>query len=407
MTTKIAVVIATVVAISSCSGSTQELLAAKKEQSNKSKTGSSQGVDAKDIRGQLQDHQIASLSGQKITGQLSGSLIDWRALADNTIHGDSIRSIDGRKITGRIEASLVNWDLKRAQTLNITANSVTTGQFALERLPDTIPFAMMSFGKEDRIPAENLPQITVEKLPAIPASSIEGTLSGGQLPPLEQLTGKLTAEQAPELSELRGKLPAKSLSGVLPVSAYDRVPAYEVMYQRTPEDRRSYYRGTMNVGFGGNLVDTDDAAVAAAGSYYWFRLGKMVTLQFAITTKSESPSGLRMVLPIPEIPKPTEAMFEGCRTADGREFLDYASGIASIWSQDSVKDSTTMPLVLTTTGSPNCPINDGQDGKVFQFFAPKMPANARITGSITYVSDPRMGDGQNPKSKSSAAAMGR
>lgn len=406
MTTKIAVIVATVVAISSCSGSTQELLAAKKEQS---KTSSSQGVDAKDIRGQLQDHQIASLSGQKITGQLSGALIDWRALADDTIHGDSIRSIDGRKITGRIEASLVNWDLKRAQTLNITASSVTSGQFAVERLPDTLPFAMMTFTEEDRIPAKNLPQLTVEKLPPIPAGSIEGTLSSAQLPPLEQLTGKLTAEQAPELSELRGNLPAKKLSGVLPLEAYDRVPAYEVMYQRTPENRRSYYSGTMNVGFDGRLLDgtSDTADIAASGSYYWFRLGKMVTLQFAITSISENRGGLKMVLPIPEIPKPTEAMFKGCRKADGLEFMDYASGTASIWYEGAVMDSTTMPLVLTTTGSPNCPINDGQDGKTFQFFAPKMPANSRITGNITYVSDPRMGDGQNQSKKPSAAAKGR
>lgn len=365
---------------SGCTGATQELFAAKKQETQTS----AEGVDAKDIRGQLQDHQIASLSGNKITGQLAGSLIDWRGVADKSIYGSSIRSIDGRKITGYIDSSVISWDKGKTQTLRLTAASIREGQLAIERLPTSIPFDYVTFNEGDKIPAEALPVLTAETLPPIPASSITGTLSATQVPPLDQLSGKATAAQLPDVSALNGEFPANRLVGTLDQKNFGRVPAAQITYHQYGE-QKSMGKGSLTAGFKGSELEFDDSA---SGEYYWVQVGKKVTLQFVVDRQGGSDSDLRLTLPIPDIPVPTESMFSKCRIQKDRYFLDYAFGTSTIWPRDDIKAARTQPLAMTTTGSPSCPINDGKEGKTFQIYAPSFPANSRVTGTISYIANP-------------------
>lgn len=383
MTIKYAVVTGLIIALSSCSGSTSELLAAKKEQKQNDSQTAGGPVDAKDIVGQLQDHQIASLNGRKITGQLSGSLVDWRALPDDMIYGSSIRSIDGRKITGRIDAGLVNWDRKKTYTIKVSADSVQ-GQLSVDQLPSSIPFSTMTFAQEDRIPAENLPELGADKLPAIPPSKIEGVLAAAQLPPLEQLTGTLTAEQLPELAAMKGSLPADRLTGTISQEALSRVPAASVTFHSEGGKTKSSGKGPLSNSFADDKVN---------GNYYWYRVGKMVTMQFALTREGGGDTTpVKIELPVGDVPLPTEAMFSDCRKLSSTYFIDYAFGSATIWPNDSLQ-ARAQPLVLTSLGSANCPDPRDPPGRYgFQFYAPEFPSGSRVSGVITYISDPKAED---------------
>lgn len=366
-------------ALCSCSGGTGELFAAKKEKSrdrvpSRLPAGT---VDAKDIVGQLQDHQIASLSGRKITGQLAGSLIDWRGLADDSIYGESIRSIRGDKITGTIDAAKVNWGSKKTYKIRIAADSITEGTLALERMPSSLPFALMSFKKEDVLPAANLPEVPLAKLPSIPAAKIDGVLAAAQLPPL-------TAEQLPELSAIKGLLPAARIAGPLKQAQLERVPAGSLMFHPAPGRKQSWGKGKISNAVKGIDGETLDSV---AGDYYWFRVGKMVTLQFALDREGSGKTPIKISMPVGDVPLPTQTMFTNCRKLSGTEFLDYAFGTSTIWPSDAVT-ARSQPLVLSTTGAPNCPLPDDTGKKSFQLWAPEFPANSRVSGTITYIADP-------------------
>lgn len=383
MTIRYAALAVLIAAVSSCSGSTSELLAAKKQYSKTSSETAGQ-VNAKDIIGQLQDHQIASLSGRKITGQLSGALIDWRALADDTIHGDSIRSIKGEKITGRISADLVNWNNKKTYRINIVPESIK-GQLTPKQLPDYIPFSRIDFGEDDKVPVAALPPLTADKLPPIPASQIDGVFAASQLPSLDQLSGTLNPAQLPDLADYKGKLPADRLTGKVPQEALQQLPASNVLYSASGKVRSW---GSGKISNGGAFQDDENSGQDT--NYYWYRVGKMVTLQFAFDSTGGDPS-LKVQLPYGDIPIPTETMFSKCRKVGSSFFLDYAFGTASIWKEGGagMGTATSQPLALTTTGSPNCPLPEDPGKRTFMLYAPDFPPNSRVSGVISYISDPR------------------
>lgn len=366
-------------ALCSCSGGTGELFAAKKDKSRDRdpSTLPAGTVDAKDIVGQLQDHQIASLSGRKITGQLAGSLIDWRGLAEDSIYGESIRSIRGDKITGTIDAAKVNWGSKKTYKIRIAADSITEGTLALERLPSALPFELLSFKKDDVVPAANLPAVPLAKLPNIPAAKIDGVLAAAQLPPL-------TAEQLPELNALKGKLPADKISGSFKQEQLERVPAGSLLYNSAPGRKQSWGKGKISNALKG--ID-DEPLDSVSGDYYWFRVGKMVTLQFALDREGSGTTPIKIALPVGDVPLPTQTMFSDCRKLSATHFLDYAFGTSTIWPSDALT-AKSQPLVLSTTGSPTCPLPDDTGKKSFQLWAPEFPANSRVSGTITYISDP-------------------
>lgn len=379
-------VLGLIAALCSCSGATGELFAAKKEQSREKDTSTTPNgppVDAKDIVGQLQDHQIASLSGKKITGQLAGSLIDWRNLGKDVILGESIRSIRGDKITGNINANQVNWSSKKLYNIRIAAESVVDGVFSLDRLPSTLPFDMITFKKDELFPEAHLPVIPLTKLPAIPASQIEGVLAAAQLP-------TLTPEQLPELEAIKGKLPAAKIAGPLDQALLERVPAGNLLFHPGSGRNQSWGKGKI----ANALRDSDDNRVdGVAGDYYWYRIGKMVTLQFVLDREGSSTTAVKINLPVGDVPLPTQTMFHNCRKLSGTQFLDYAFGTSTVWPSDSLA-AKSQALVLSTTGSPNCPLPEDTTKKSFQIWAPEFPANSRVSGMITYISDPNASKAQ-------------
>lgn len=371
---------AAIVATCSCSGAAGELFAAKKDKSREKDSSSTPAgtVDAKDIVGQLQDHQIASLSGRKITGQLAGSLIDWRALDNDIIPGESIRSIRGKKITGYIDAGKISWDSKKTYNIRVSASSIVEGTLPLKRLPSTLPFEMITFEKQDQIPAENLPALTIDKLPNIPAAKIDGVLAAAQLPPM-------TAEQLPELGAMKGKLPANRIAGAIDQAQLQRVPAGSLLFHPAGgRGKPSWGKGKIS-----NSLRSVDGEIleSAAGDYYWYRVGKMVTLQFVIDREGTGTPALKIDLPLGDIPLPTQTMFENCRKLADTHFLDYAFGTSTVWPSTTLA-AKSQALVMSTTGSPNCPLPDDTGKKSFQIWAPEFPANSRVSGVITYIADP-------------------
>lgn len=371
---------ALIAATCSCSGAAGELFAAKKEKSRDKDPSSRPAgtVDAKDIVGQLQDHQIASLSGRKITGQLAGSLIDWRALDNDIIPGESIRSIRADKITGHIEASKVTWDRKKTYEIRISASSIAEGTLPLKRLPSSLPFQMITFDEKDQIPAENLPPLSIDKLPTIPAAKIDGVLSAAQLPPM-------TADQLPELGGLKGKLPANRITGAIDQAQLERVPAGSLQFHPAGSaGKPSWGKGKVS----NSLKGLDGESLeSASGDYYWFRVGKMVTLQFVIDREGSGTPALKIDLPLGDIPLPTQTMFENCRKLAETNFLDYAFGTSTVWPSTTLA-AKSQALVLSTTGSPTCPLPEDTGKKNFQIWAPEFPANSRVSGTITYIADP-------------------